>query len=179
MESWGFLLLCSHLGNPERRPLTTAQLRVLSQRVQNHGPWEDPGDLTPKSLKALGYPEEFSERIVALLEEEELLSRYLQKAKNRKCVPITRQDPRYPQVLREKLGPDAPGTLWAKGDLRLLEEPMVALVGSRELEVPNGRFAMEAGRQAARQGYVLVSGNAAGADRTAQRACWKAGGKVI
>lgn len=179
MESWGFLLLCSHLGNPERRPLTTAQLRVLSQRVQNHGPWEDPGDLTPKSLKALGYPEEFSERIVALLEEEELLSRYLQKAKNRKCVPITRQDPRYPQVLREKLGPDAPGTLWAKGDLRLLEEPMVALVGSRELEMPNSRFAMEAGLQAARQGYVLVSGNAVGADRTAQRACWKAGGKVI
>ena len=174
MESWGFLLLCSHLGNPERRPLTTAQLRVLSQRVQNHGPWEDPGDLTPKSLKALGYPEEFSERIVALLEEEELLSRYLQKAKNRKCVPITRQDPRYPQVLREKLGPDAPGTLWAKGDLRLLEEPMVALVGSRELEMPNSRFAMEAGLQAARQGYVLVSGNAVGADRTAQRACWKA-----
>ena len=179
MESWGFLLLCSHLGNPERKPLTTAQLRVLSQRVQNHGPWEEPGDLTPENLKGLGYPREFSQRIVSLLAEEALLSRYLQKAKARKCVPITRQDPRYPKVLREKLGPDAPGTLWAKGDLSLLDGPKVSLVGSRELEAPNGRFAEEAGLQAARQGYVLVSGNAIGADRTAQRACWKAGGKVI
>lgn len=179
MESWGFLLLCSHLGNPERRPLTTAQLRVLSQRVRDHGPWEDTGDLSPQNLKALGYPEEFSERIVALLGEKELLSRYLQKARARKCVPITRQDPRYPRVLREKLGPDAPGCLWAKGDLDLLDGPMVSLVGSRELEEPNVRFAAGAGFQAARQGYVLVSGNAAGADRTAQRACWKAGGRVI
>ena len=179
MERWGFLLLCSHLGNPERKPLTIAQLRVLSQRVQNHGPWENTGDLKTKDLRALGYTQEFSERIVSLLAEEALLSRYLQKAKARKCVPITRQDPRYPKALREKLGPDAPGCLWAKGDLGLLEEPMISLVGSRELEAPNGRFAEEAGLQAARQGYTLVSGNAVGADRTAQRACWKAGGKVI
>lgn len=179
MESWGFLLLCSHLGNPDRRPLTTAQLRILSQRVRNHGPWERTGDLSPENLKALGYPQEFSERIVSLLGDEQLLSRYLQKAKARKCVPITRQDSRYPKVLREKLGPDAPGTLWAKGDLSLLEGPKISLVGSRELEAPNGRFAEEAGLQAAKQGYTLVSGNAIGADRTAQRACWKAGGKVI
>ena len=28
MENYGFLLLCSHLGNPDRKPLTTAQLRL-------------------------------------------------------------------------------------------------------------------------------------------------------
>ena len=93
MESWGFLLLCSHLGNPERRPLTTAQLRVLSQRVQNHGPWEDPGDLTPKSLKALGYPEEFSERIVALLEEEDSFPGICKRPKIENVCPLPGRTP--------------------------------------------------------------------------------------
>ena len=40
-------------------------------------------------------------------------------------------------------------------------------------------FAREVGRQAALQGYVLVSGNARGADRTAQESCLAAGGDVI
>ena len=30
----GFLLLTSHLGDPQRRPLTTAQLRTLADRVR-------------------------------------------------------------------------------------------------------------------------------------------------
>ena len=34
MENYGFLLLCSHLGNPDRKPLTTAQLRLLARRVR-------------------------------------------------------------------------------------------------------------------------------------------------
>jgi DNA processing protein len=77
------------------------------------------------------------------------------------------------------MGLDAPGCLWAKGDLSLLQMPMVSLVGSRELYEKNRRFAEEAGRQAALQGYVLVSGNAKGADREAQEACLEAGGRVI
>ena len=40
-------------------------------------------------------------------------------------------------------------------------------------------FAKEAGIQAAKQGYTLVSGNAAGADQAAQQACLEAGGSVI
>ena len=40
-------------------------------------------------------------------------------------------------------------------------------------------FAREVGRQAALQGYTLVSGNAAGADMEAQMACLEAGGNVI
>jgi hypothetical protein len=60
-----------------------------------------------------------------------------------------------------------------------LEKPKVSLVGSRELLPENRDFAREMGRQAAQQGYVLVSGNARGADQTAQNACLEAGGCVI
>lgn len=179
MEHWGFLLLGSHLGNPLRKPLTTAQLRTLAQRVRNHGPFSGSGELTARDLVAMGYSEELANHIVSLLNEEELLLRYLQKGRARKCVPITRQDPRYPLALRKRLGLDCPGTLWAKGDPALLESPLISLVGCRILGEKNRDFAWEAGRQAARQGYTLVSGNAVGADQTAQSACLEAGGRVI
>jgi predicted Rossmann fold nucleotide-binding protein DprA/Smf involved in DNA uptake len=56
---------------------------------------------------------------------------------------------------------------------------MVSLVGSRDISPENRKFAAEAGRQAALQGYTLVSGNARGADRVAQESCLNAGGNVI
>ena len=175
----GFLLLTSHLGNPMRRPLTVAQFRVLTERMQGTEGNSDDRDLVPEDLKALGYGTEMAERIVQLLSEEELLDHYLRRAKKLGCVPVTRISDGYPLVVRKRLGLDSPGCLWARGDLSLLQEPCVALVGSRELREENWAFAAEVGRQAALQGYVLVSGNARGADRTAQESCLANGGKVI
>jgi predicted Rossmann fold nucleotide-binding protein DprA/Smf involved in DNA uptake len=175
----GFLLLSSHLGNPDRRVLTTAQLRTLSQRMKNAAMDDPDRDLLPHDLVNLGYGPEMAERIVALLEEEDLLLHYLRRAARAGCTPITRISELYPRVLRERLGEEAPGCLWTKGDLEILNSPMIALVGSRDLNPINAEFAAEAGRQAAIQGYILVSGNARGADRTAQEACLKAGGRVV
>ena len=175
----GFLLLTSHLGNPSRRSLTVAQFRSLTQRMGEAERDSGNRDVTAEDLKALGYGQELAERIAALLSEEELLDHYLHKAKKLDCVPITRISEGYPLVVRKRLGLDSPGCLWARGDAELLKEPTISLVGSRELQEENWRFAAEVGRQAARQGYVLVSGNARGADRAAQESCLAAGGKVI
>ncbi|MDD7387865.1 MAG: DNA-processing protein DprA [Firmicutes bacterium] len=175
----GFLLLCGHLGNPERKPLTTAQFRTLAGRVEAMERHASQRELEDADLTALGYDREAAERIVSLLSEEELLDFYLEKAARAGCVPITRVSADYPLLLRKRLGLDSPGCLWARGDVTLLTEPAVAVVGSRDLLPENRRFASEAGRQAALQGYVLVSGNARGTDRTAQEACLAAGGRVI
>lgn len=69
----GFLLLTSHLGNPDRRPLTPPQLRLLTKRMAQMPKPEEDGALEPKHLIALGLDWDLSERIVALLEETELL----------------------------------------------------------------------------------------------------------
>ena len=175
----GFLLLTSHLGRPERRPLSTAQLRTLADRATNQQHSNEERDLEFTDLLALGYGRDMAGRILTLLEEEELLDAYLRKGIMLGCEPITRVSREYPLHLRKRLGLDSPGVLWSKGDVDLLRQPMVALVGSRELREENRRFAAEVGCQAARQGYVLVSGNARGADRTAQESCLAAGGKVI
>lgn len=175
----GFLLLGSLLGNPERRPLTTAQLRLLAQRVQLMERWDPERDLVLEDLLKIGYSGEGARRILALLSEEELLSHYLTKGKHCGCVPVTRITDGYPAVLRQRLGQESPACLWAKGDTTILTMPKIALVGCRDIRPENEVFAWEAGRQAALQGYALVSGNARGADKIAQTAALRHGGKVI
>lgn len=173
----GFLLLSSHLGDPDRKVLTVPQLRTLAQRAKLLR--KEDRDLDIEDLLRLGYDRLMAERILQLLDGESQLAWYLSRGKRCGCVSVARISENYPQRLRSRMALDAPGCLWAKGDLELLKKPAVALVGSRELEADNRRFAREAGRQAARQGFVLVSGNAKGADREAQGACLQAGGQVI
>jgi len=132
-----------------------------------------------RDLLQLGYGSEMAQRILDLLSEEDVLDYYLRKGQILGCTPITRISESYPLHLHKRLGLDSPGVLWAKGDVSFLNQPMVSLVGSRELREENWKFAAEVGRQAALQGYVLVSGNARGADRTAQESCLAAGGMVI
>lgn len=175
----GFLLLTSQLGNPERRVLTTSQLRNLAKRAADTPRTMEDRNLTEADLRAMGYGDEMARRIIALLEESELLEMYLRKARKAGCAPITRVTETYPLAVRRRLGLDSPGCLWAMGDLSLLNRPKIALVGSRELRADNREFAAEVGLQAAKQGFTLVSGNAKGADRTAQEACLAAGGTVI
>ena len=175
----GFLLLASQLGDPQRRPLTTAQLRELAKRARGMERPTEQRELTRKDLRDLGCGGELAARILTLLEQRELLTHYLRRGKRAGCVPLARISEAYPATVLNRLGLEAPGCLWAKGDLSLLEKPAVALVGSRELCPENEAFAREVGRQAARQGFVLISGNARGADRTAQESCLAAGGQVI
>lgn len=178
-RDYGFLLLTSPLGNPDRRPLTVAQFRELTGRArQMEKPLFD-RDLTQQDLIAIGCGSSFTMRILDLLSQEEQLEWYLSKAKRANCVAITRLNEKYPGKLRCDLGLDSPASLWVKGNLSLLEKPKIALVGSRDLRRDNYAFAIAVGEQAALQGYTLVSGNARGADKTAQDACLAAGGTVI
>lgn len=175
----GFLLLTGHLGNPDRKPLTTAQLRYLDQRVKEMESPRVERELSATDLVQLGYGWEKAYQILHLLEEEEVLDYYLAKGKQQGCVPVTRVTAGYPSLLLQRLGADAPGCLWAKGDLTLLKTPAISLVGSRELGQENREFAEAVGIFAARQGLTLISGNARGADQVAQNACLQAGGRVI
>lgn len=175
----GFLLLTSNLGDPNRRALTVAQARTLAQRVAAAPRIAEDRHLESRDLTAMGYSLEMAEHIVALLEDGVLLEHYLRRGQRLGCHPISRVGEEYPQTIHNRLGLDAPGCLWSRGNLELLQKPAVALVGSRELGQENLAFAKEVGRQAARQGFVLVSGNARGADRAAQDSCLENGGEVI
>ncbi len=175
----GFLLLTSELGVPGRKTLTIPQLRTLAKRVREADWKEIDRDLQITDLIALGYGRELAQRILVLLEDKVLLDYYCQRGKKRDCYPLSRVSVGYPERLYRVLGVESPGCLWYKGDPQLLNLPAVSLVGSRDLSPENLAFAREVGRQAALQGFVLVSGNARGADQAAQNACLASGGKVI
>jgi len=175
----GFLLLTSSLGDPTRPILTVPQFRTLAQRARQMEKPDTMREMTVLDLLALGYDQIMAQRILTLLSQTEQLRWYLDKARKQDCFPISRISRNYPPQLRKRLSLDSPGCLWAKGDLTLLQYKAVALVGCRDLQQDNLAFAREAGRQAALQGFVLISGNARGADREAQEACLAAGGSVI
>ncbi len=175
----GFLLLSGKLGDPCRKPLTTAQLRLLAQRAALLPPAAEAVELELSHLLSIGIDKQLAAHILALLEDEAQLNAYLEKARKLGCFPISRVNPLYPLILRKRLGFDAPGCFWVKGNMDILKMSAVSLVGSRYLKSENRKFAREVGIQAAKHGFALVSGNARGADSAAQNACLEAGGCVI
>jgi len=74
-------------------------------------------------------------------------------------------DPRYPERLREI--PDPPVVLYAVGDLSLLKNPGVALVGSRECTRYGIELAHRIAMELSDTGVTVVSGLAYGIDREA------------
>lgn len=83
-------------------------------------------------------------------------------------------DPRYPATLRDL--PDPPRTLWARGDLALLDRPCVAIVGTRRATSYAERVTREIARALARAGACVISGLARGVDGVAHRAALDADG---
>ena len=177
----GLLLLCCPLGDAMAGALSLAQARELSRRARAAGIGEeDPfRDVTVKDVRRLGYSEYEAGHIVSLLGRERQLDGYLLAAEKADVAVITRLDARFPQRLREQLGARCPAALFCRGDLRLLQRPCISVVGSRHLASPGAQFAAQAGRLAAKEGFTLCSGDAMGADRTAQEACLSNGGSVL
>lgn len=86
-------------------------------------------------------------------------------------------DERYPPLLR--LIPDPPALLYALGDVSLLREPQVAMVGSRRASPAGLRTARDLAQQLAATGLLVCSGLALGVDGAAHRGALAAGGKSI
>lgn len=175
----GFLLLTSHLGDPQRRPLSPAQVDKVWKAVHLAGGGSPEGDVTVKAMLALGLPRDLAAAIPSLLSQEGLAKSYAARAGALGLGFLPRPSVLYPAALKEKLGTRAPGVLWYWGDLSILSRPLVSLVGSRDLRPQNGAFARAVGAASAKEGYALVSGNARGADRAGQEGALSAGGYVV
>lgn len=177
----GLLLLCCPLGDPLSGFLSLPQARELSKRARAAGIGEqDPfRDVSVKDIRRLGYSEFEAQHIVSLLSRERLLDGYLLAAEKAGITVITRLGELFPRRLRDQLGGKCPAALFCKGDISLLKSRCVSLVGSRQLRQPGAHFAAQAGALAAKEGFSLCSGDAMGADRTAQEACLQAGGSAV
>ena len=176
----GLLMLTSALGDPAARPLTPQQY-VAVGKLLRRSPSPRPADanLCPEDLTLAGIGEPYAAEILRLLEREEQLDRYLEDAENAGVEIVTMLSDDYPLTLSDRLGDEAPTVLFCKGDRSLLHERYISLVGSRQLGEQGREFASRVGLLAAQKGFTLVSGGAPGADRTAQTACFEAGGSIL
>lgn len=174
------LLLCCRLGDPNSKPLTMPRfkelgLRVLSSLIGGNHLTE----LRPSDLCRIGYPQAEAEHIIDLLDRQSKLESYLARGEALGIRAITRVSDDYPSRITKKQTTNRPPSLFVMGDASLLEKPAISVVGSRDLNEDNEQFAKAVGRLAAKEGYVLVSGGARGADTAAQEACLDAGGKCV
>lgn len=81
--------------------------------------------------------------------------------------------PDYPQTLMQV--PDAPPVIWARGNLALLHQPMVAMVGARNASSLGVRMARRLAEGLGQGGQVVVSGLARGIDTAAHEAALETG----
>lgn len=70
---------------------------------------------------------------------------------------------------------DAPPVLWARGDLKILQKPMVALVGARNASSLGTRMARKLAEDLSLAGVCVVSGLARGVDAAAHLAALPGG----
>ncbi len=175
----GFVLLSSHLGYPDRPVLTPTMMLTVQQQVAQVRRENADRPMRTGDLLKMGLAPALADRVMGLMSDQAALEQYLQAAARVGCVPLTPACGQYPGLLWQRLSFEGPCCLWAKGALSLLQQPAVAVVGSRDPKPQAADFAIRAGRTAAEKGFVLVSGNARGVDQLAQEACLAAGGSVI
>ena len=173
------LLLCCDLNQRSVQTLTTSQFRQLAAQVVAAGAPDDPvRELQKADLREWGCGEDTAARILALLDRQRALKRFLTWCQLYTFRITTCVSPDYPKKLLA-LGQFRPPVLLYSGDVRLLDQPAVSLVGSRELTQEGLIFARRVGRLAQMENQVLVSGGAPGADSEAQFVCTEAGGRMV
>ena len=92
-------------------------------------------------------------------------------------VRIDKDSVEYPARLREI--PDPPGQLYCTGNIELLNERSIAVVGARKNTVYGKNVALMIGRRLAESGLVVTSGLALGIDGYSHEGALEADGRVI
>ncbi|CAH0524247.1 DNA-processing protein DprA [Vibrio hippocampi] len=83
----------------------------------------------------------------------------------------------YPDILRQTKG--YPPILFATGKVAILNEPQIAIVGSRNAQPQSLELAKHYAASFCQQGYVVTSGLALGVDGYAHHGALESGGKTI
>jgi predicted Rossmann fold nucleotide-binding protein DprA/Smf involved in DNA uptake len=149
-------------------------LRLLEHKLE-------PADLLASSpmdiVDACG-PIMDAERIQRLLARGFQLSQAIERWQARAIWVVSRADTDYPRRLKARLRGDSPAVLYGCGDIGLLDEGGLAVVGSRHVDDALVDYTMMIGSLAARAGKSIVSGGAKGIDQAAMRGALEQGGRV-
>ena len=133
-------------------------------------------EISPNMLKELGCKDETMMIVMNRLEEFDPAAYEVELAK-RDLELITIEDEQYPALL--KTIADPPTFLYYSGDLSILSQPCIGLVGRREMSSYGQRVTESFVPDFVRAGMVTVSGLAYGIDAVVAKETMLAGGKTV
>ena len=159
--------------------LTPGEYKRLARLLRDNQ--KQPADLLEPDASALialcgGHFD--PDRLKSLLARGFLLGQAVDHWNARSIWVISRADPIYPKRLKSLLKEDAPAVLYGCGDLRLLDQGGLAVVGSRNVDEQLVEFTENVGRLCAGARRMVISGGAKGIDRAAMHGSLDAGGAV-
>ncbi|WP_157200419.1 DNA-processing protein DprA [Methylomonas lenta] len=148
---------------------------VAVQRLLKHFSPEQIFQASRASLTAAG----FSDKLIEALQNPpwELVAQDLLWLEQPDNFVLTLEDVDYPASLKEISDP--PPVLFVKGLLDLLQQPQMAMVGSRNPSSVGVKIALEFAQALAQAGFVITSGMALGIDAASHQGALNAGGYTI
>lgn len=166
------------------RPLASAEFIQLVKRVEDAGLGAI-GNLNGMDISAvmakLDMPEQEAYRICMLLSRTMPLSYAMERFYEQNIEILTGMDEEYPNRLTERLGTDAPTAMYVSGNIDLLKQPMVAILGISGVKMTP---AAEKGvrmivRSLKEEGFGLITSSEPGACRVAEKEAFECGVNVV
>ena len=151
--------------------------RAAAKLLERFGSAEGVFDAARAELERLRLPPEAIDSIVRR-EFQERAELEIERVASIGADLLILDDGVYPALLREIYDP--PITLYVKGEWEsCLDQPCVAVVGSRRCSTYGQNAALMLGRDLAQRGVTVVSGFARGIDAAAHRGALEGGGRTV
>ncbi len=183
-DTQAILLLCASFGQKRDSypsPLTLSEYNHLAS-------WLRDNNLTPADLLSPMFQERSlkitinqldSERILDLLQRGVMLGLAVEKWMSQGLWILGRSDTQYPKRLKQKLKYSAPSILYGVGNIELLSQGGLAIVGSREIDQEGLDYTQRLVEICAKEQIQVISGGARGVDQASMLGTLEAGGTVI
>ena len=177
------ILLCSHLLKDDTvKPFSIVEWNDLATKIMNSKIKEPAGLLNlsqQELINELLLSEDKAERIGLLLSRGANFAFVLEELSRKGIGIITRSDKEYPSKFKSLLKKNAPPVLYYCGDISLVNNNGIAIVGSRDIDNNGIKFASDLAKKAVYEDLIIFSGGAKGIDTTSEQAAIENGGKVV
>lgn len=182
-NAYATILLCSHLLKDETvKPFSITEWSDLAIRIMNSNIKEPAGllNLSKQELvNDLSLSENKAERIALLLSRGANFAFVLEELSRKGIGIVTRSDKDYPSKLKSLLKKNAPPILYYCGDISLVNNDGIAIVGSRNIDDNAKKFACDLAKRAVKVDLAIFSGGAKGIDTVSEQSAIENGGKVV
>jgi len=179
------LIMCSSLGvenKKEAKRFTDLQWDSIQEKIKNSdlNSIEAFYDINKIQIdEYIDISEDYKNRIIKLFEREKELLKEVIKLKKIGINILVKSDENYPDDLINKLNKKTPNILYYCGDIEILKNRGIGIVGSRDIDKESLDFTKKIAQFAVEEDINIVSGGAKGVDLTSEKEALKGNGKVI